>query len=86
MQAANGETVRLAMRNDTMMPHPMHLHGHYFRAVLADGLGARKDTIVVPPMTETMVQVLTDNPGRWAFHCHNAYHQVAGMERELRVT
>ncbi len=85
IQVNKGEAVSITMRNDTMMPHPMHLHGHYFRTVLADGLGARKDTIVVPPMTETSVVAVTDNPGRWAFHCHNAYHQNAGMERELRV-
>ncbi len=85
IEVSRGDAVSLTMRNSTMMPHPMHLHGHYFRPVLADGLGARKDTIVVPPMTETAVVVVADNPGRWAFHCHNAYHQNAGMERELRV-
>lgn len=86
IQVGRGDAVSLVMRNSTMMPHPMHLHGHYFRAVLADGLGARKDTIIVPPMSETSVVVVADNPGRWAFHCHNAYHMNAGMEREFRVT
>lgn len=85
IEAALGEPVRLSMRNTTMMPHPMHLHGHFFRAVLPDGLGARKDTIVVAPGSRLDVDLVADNPGKWAFHCHNVYHQAAGMERTVLV-
>ncbi|MBI2709302.1 MAG: multicopper oxidase family protein [Actinobacteria bacterium] len=83
--AAKGEAVRLAMRNMSNMPHPMHLHGHFFRPVLEGRLGPRKDTILVPPMTEVAVDLVADNPGKWAFHCHNAYHADAGMERTFQV-
>jgi multicopper oxidase len=79
-----GEDVRFTMANRTMMPHPMHLHGHFFR--LADEpAGARKDTIVVPPMRQLAVDFRADNPGSWAFHCHNAYHAEAGMMRAVEV-
>jgi FtsP/CotA-like multicopper oxidase with cupredoxin domain len=85
LRFARGEPVRLAMRNATMMPHPMHLHGHFFRAVTPGGRGPRKDTILVPPMATTVVEFVADNPGRWAFHCHNAYHAEAGMMRVVEV-
>lgn len=80
-----GETVRLAMRNTSEMPHPMHLHGHFFREVRARGLGPSKDTIIVPPKARTTVEFVADNPGRWAFHCHNVYHAEAGMMRIVEV-
>lgn len=80
-----GERVRFVMRNETMMPHPMHLHGHDVRPVLGSGLGARKDTILVAPRRELAVEWLADNPGAWAFHCHNAYHAAAGMMRRVDV-
>ncbi len=74
---------RFVMRNRTMMAHPMHLHGHSFRPV--DG-GPWKDTILVPPMREVAVDWVPDNPGSWAFHCHNAYHAEAGMMRRVEVS
>lgn len=86
IELAPGERVRLRMRNRTPMPHPMHLHGHFFRQALPGGAaGPEKDTILVPPMREVAVDLVADNPGRWAFHCHNAYHQEAGMMRSVRV-
>jgi len=58
----------------------MHLHGHFFRVGRA-----WKDTVLVPPhMGEASFQFRADNPGRWAFHCHNAYHMEMGMMREVR--
>ena len=80
-----GERLRLTMVNDTMMNHPMHLHGHFFRTGdLATG-GVRKDTVLVPAhMGRVAVEFVADNPGRWFFHCHNAYHLEAGMAREVR--
>jgi FtsP/CotA-like multicopper oxidase with cupredoxin domain len=75
-----GERVRFRMRNMSMGLHPMHLHGHFFRVGRA-----WKDTVLVPPhMGEASFQFRADNPGRWAFHCHNAYHMEMGMMREVR--
>jgi FtsP/CotA-like multicopper oxidase with cupredoxin domain len=76
------ERVEIAIRNDTMMPHPMHLHGHSFQVIdLGDGRfsGARRDTVLVPPATTVTIAFDADNPGRWAFHCHHLYHMAAGM-------
>ena len=75
-----GERVRLRLRNATMMFHPMHLHGHTFALVRG---GARKDTVIVPPMRQVEVELQADNPGQWALHCHNAYHMAAGMMTTL---
>lgn len=71
-----GETVRLRMRNETMMVHPMHLHGHTFALA---GTGVRKDTVLVGHMETVEIDVLADNPGLWMLHCHNTYHLEAGM-------
>jgi FtsP/CotA-like multicopper oxidase with cupredoxin domain len=63
-----------------MALHPMHLHGHFFRVGRV-----WKDTVVVAPhMGEVSFESLADNPGRWFFHCHNAYHMEMGMAREVR--
>lgn len=80
-----GQKVRFAMRNETMMPHPMHLHGHSFRPVLDGGAGPLKDTILVAPHQEVAIDFLADNPGTWMFHCHNIYHAAAGMMRTVVV-
>jgi FtsP/CotA-like multicopper oxidase with cupredoxin domain len=77
-----GERVELVMKNTTMMSHPMHLHGTVFQVVAIDGRrfqGARRDTVMVPAMTSVTIAFDADNPGRWAFHCHNGYHMEAGM-------
>lgn len=79
---APGERVRLAYGNRSMMPHPMHLHGHFFRVVnrsLPREQWALKDTIIVDPMQRIDVEFTADNPGRWFHHCHNLYHMEAGM-------
>ena len=79
---ARGERVELVMRNDTMMSHPMHLHGHSFQVTEIDGAklaGAIRDSILVPPRATVKVAFDADNPGIWAFHCHNLYHMAAGM-------
>ena len=78
-----GEMGRLRIRNMSMMPHPIHLHGHTFQLGSAGGSGARKDTVLVPPMGGVNVDFLTANPGRWMIHCHNAYHAEAGMMTRL---
>ncbi len=79
---ARGERVELVLRNDTMMAHPMHLHGHTFQVTEINDrklAGAMRDCILVPPRTTAKVAFDADNPGIWAFHCHNLYHMAAGM-------
>ncbi len=75
-----GERIRLEFLNTSMMYHPMHLHGHSF-AVLDRSRrpGARKDTVIVRPGATVLVDFDADNAGEWMLHCHNAYHQEAGM-------
>ncbi len=81
-----GERVRFVLVNDTMMEHPIHLHGLW--SDLEDEAGefhVRKHTISMPPGTRRSFRVTADAPGRWAFHCHLLYHMEAGMFREVRV-
>ncbi|WP_229856897.1 multicopper oxidase family protein [Nocardioides flavus (ex Wang et al. 2016)] len=80
LQLVQGERVRLRFLNQSMMFHPMHVHGHTF--ALAEG-GARKDTVIVRPMQTVEVDLEADNPGQWAAHCHNIYHAEAGMMTTL---
>ena len=78
------ERVRLTFINDTMMFHPMHLHGHTFAVVDPAGRpGVRKDTVIVRPAERITIDVAADNPGQWLIHCHNAYHAEAGMATVL---
>ena len=74
-----GERVRLVMSNQSMMFHPMHLHGHTFAVADRAGRGLRKDTINVLPGQELSVDFDADNPGQWLVHCHNIYHGELGM-------
>lgn len=84
LSVQQGQRVALTFRNMSMMWHPMHLHGHTFQVVTADGRpGARKDTVNVLPMQKMTVIFDADNPGVWMLHCHNTYHQEAGMMTSL---
>ncbi|OHT80328.1 copper oxidase [Mycobacteroides chelonae] len=75
-----GQRTRLRFVNDSMMFHPMHLHGHTFSVRDAKGTyRARKDTVLVAPMKTVEVDFDADNPGQWLTHCHNIYHGEAGM-------
>jgi FtsP/CotA-like multicopper oxidase with cupredoxin domain len=83
---AEGERVEIVMRNKTGMAHPMHLHGHQFQVVALHDKpieGAMRDTVMVPPKRSVTIAFDADNPGRWAFHCHNLYHMAAGMFTSL---
>ena len=81
-----GERVRVTLINDTMMPHPLHLHGHFFELVTGHGAyGPRKHTINVPPGGKMTFDLTADAPGDWAFHCHNLYHMIAGMMRVVTI-
>ncbi|MES2135520.1 MAG: copper resistance system multicopper oxidase [Pseudomonadota bacterium] len=80
------ERVRVTLINDTMMPHPIHLHGHFFELVTGHGAyGPRKHTINVPPGGKMTFDVTTDAAGDWAFHCHNLFHMTAGMMRVVSI-
>jgi multicopper oxidase len=74
-----GQRVQISYVNDSKMFHPMHLHGHTFQVIGANGPAARKDTVLVPPLTTVNIDFDTNNPGRWIYHCHNTYHLEAGM-------
>jgi CopA family copper-resistance protein len=81
-----GERVRVVLVNDTMMAHPIHLHGMW--SDLEDDAGrflVRKHTIDMPPGSRRSYRVTADAIGRWAYHCHMMLHMEAGMFRELRV-
>jgi CopA family copper-resistance protein len=81
-----GERVRVTLINDTMMPHPIHLHGHFFELVTGHGAyGPRKHTVNVPPGGKMTFDLTADAAGDWAFHCHNLYHMTAGMMRVVTV-
>ncbi|HKK04607.1 MAG TPA: copper resistance system multicopper oxidase, partial [Gammaproteobacteria bacterium] len=81
-----GERVRIVLVNDTMMDHPIHLHGLWSEIESPDGgFQARKHTVVVKPGHAVSYRVLADARGRWAYHCHLLYHMKAGMFREVHV-
>lgn len=73
------QRVRIRYINESMMFHPLHLHGHTFQVMNGSTPKARKDTVLVPPMQTVEVDFDTNNPGRWITHCHNTYHLEAGM-------
>ncbi len=81
-----GERLRIVLSNDTMMAHPIHLHGMFGELEAANGeVLVRKHTFVVQPGKQLSYLVTADNPGQWAYHCHMLYHMEAGMFREVVV-
>jgi len=81
-----GERLRLTFVNDTMMEHPIHLHGMWME--LDNGAGAnkpRKHTLIVKPAEKCSVEINVDAKGKWAFHCHLLYHMHTGMMRTIVV-
>jgi FtsP/CotA-like multicopper oxidase with cupredoxin domain len=86
MHFTEGETVRLVLRNETMMNHPIHLHGLWMD--LDNGAGEarpRKHVVIVPPGRTVSVTVHMAAVGRWPFHCHLMFHMMTGMFREFVV-
>ncbi len=80
------ERVRVTMINDTMMTHPMHIHGHFFEVVNGHaGDHPVKHTVMVMPGGKVSFDMTADAPGDWAFHCHLLYHMHAGMMRVVKV-
>ena len=83
---ARNERVRMRLINDTMMTHPMHIHGHFWQVV--NGHGSHqplKHTVRVLPGSYIDLDMTADAPGDWAFHCHLLYHMHAGMMRVVKV-
>jgi FtsP/CotA-like multicopper oxidase with cupredoxin domain len=80
-----GERVRLVLINDTMMEHPIHLHGFFFAVENGQDRLPLKHTINIAPAARVSVLVHADTPGHWAFHCHLLYHMEAGMFRTVVV-
>jgi len=80
------ERVRMKLVNDTMMAHPIHLHGMFFELVNGQGHHQpKKHTVIVQPGSSATFDVTTDEPGDWAFHCHLLYHMHAGMMQTVSV-
>ena len=82
----HGERLRLIMVNDTMMDHPIHLHGMWMELENGQYPRPRKHTISLKPSEVVSLQISADAPGSWAFHCHLLYHMKAGMFRVVRVS
>ena len=81
-----GERLRIVLVNDTMMEHPIHLHGMFVE--LDNGQGEfrpRKHTVNVRPAERMTLLLTADEPGRWAWHCHLLYHMHMGMFRVMEV-
>ncbi len=80
------ERVRVTLVNDSMMSHPIHLHGHFFEVLVGPkGRHPRKHTVNVAPGGKVTFDLTADAPGDWAFHCHMIYHMHAGMFRVISV-
>jgi FtsP/CotA-like multicopper oxidase with cupredoxin domain len=81
-----GERLRIALVNDTMMMHPIHLHGMWSEVESPHGsFQVRKHTVNVNPAQRITYAVTADALGRWAYHCHLAMHMEAGMFRDVHV-
>ncbi|MCL9781744.1 multicopper oxidase family protein [Vibrio sp. S4M6] len=84
---SKGERVEVTLNNESMMPHPMHLHGTDFQIVSLNGKaidGPMRDTVNVLPHSKVTIAFDADNPGVWAFHCHILWHADAGMMTTVR--
>jgi len=83
------ERIRFEYFNMSMMPHPMHLHGHFFDVVgsgRSTGIRIKKDTLLIPPhMGSGAIEFVASNPGTWFHHCHNLYHMEGGMANLIKI-
>lgn len=81
-----GTRIEVDLVNESMMAHPMHLHGHHFEVVAIDGqaqAGPMRDTVLVPIGATVRIAFEADNAGRWLLHCHNLLHMATGMMTEV---
>ena len=87
IKVTRGEVLRMELINDTMMHHPMHLHGHFFRLLMdpehPSPHAPLKHTVDVPPMSRRTIEFLANEHGDWFFHCHLLYHMESGMARAV---
>lgn len=80
-----GEIIELELINDSMMHHPIHLHGHFFRLLMGNGARSPlKHTVDVPPMSTRNIEFEANEAKDWMFHCHILYHMMSGMARIFR--
>ena len=80
--------VEAIITNNSMMSHPIHLHGYDFQVIQIDNKkinGAWRDTIIVQPHSKVIVKFYANNPGKWFFHCHSLYHMHSGMMAYIEV-
>jgi FtsP/CotA-like multicopper oxidase with cupredoxin domain len=86
IEIREGQIIRF-MVNETMMHHPMHLHGHFFRVLNQFGDHSPwKHTVDVAPHTTRTIEFLANEPGEWMLHCHNLYHMKTGMARVVKYS
>lgn len=89
LRVMQGQRVIMTFDNQSMMAHPMHLHGYQFKVISINGKrinGAMRDTILVLPNSKVTVEFIASNSGKWMLHCHMLYHMGAGMMTYLDVT
>ncbi len=85
IEIREGDVVRFVFENKTMMHHPMHLHGHFFRVINSKGdYSPLKHTVDVPPHGTRTIEFYANEPGEWMLHCHNLYHMKTGMARVVK--
>jgi FtsP/CotA-like multicopper oxidase with cupredoxin domain len=84
IRVRHGESTRFVLVNKTMMHHPLHLHGHYFRVINGQGdYAPLKHTVDIPPMTTRVIEFENKENKTWSFHCHVLYHVLSGMALEV---
>jgi FtsP/CotA-like multicopper oxidase with cupredoxin domain len=90
LNVEKGDLVKVKMVNDSRFDHPMHLHGHHFQVISKNGETLSKplvkDVINVKPNEEYTILFEADNPGHWAFHCHDLLHAKGGMMALIKYT
>lgn len=87
IEIQTGDIIRFQLINETMMHHPIHLHGHFFRVLTSSGANSPlKHTVDVPPHGQRTIEFKADEPGTWMIHCHNLYHMKTGMARVIQYS
>ena len=87
IEVERGKVVRFHFVNKTMMNHPLHLHGHFFKVISGNGKhDVIKHTVNIPPYSSTTIEFAANEEKDWLFHCHNLYHAKSGMARIVRYS
>lgn len=89
LQFTQGQLVKIRINNESLQPHPMHLHGDFFQVLSVDGQAPKtkswKDTLNIPGKSFAEIAMIPTNPGAWAFHCHVLEHAEIGMMTTISV-